>query len=199
MKKYFVPIIFAALISTVSFSTMQASGVGCNSAGTGSWTDTSNWDCGIVPDNDDGAFISGPHKINLDDEINVLILEVNEGGELFIDCAGSLTVLESGFVAQPTSAIINHGFFEGNNNFQVIFLGVFNNGGTVQGISVFEGFFNEIPSICVVGGTVVPVDTVSLLAAGAQANMSWLTLAAAGVIAAGAGIAIKVKSKNNKN
>jgi len=49
-----------------------------------------------------------------------------------------------------------------------------------------------------IGGTVGSIDTVSLLVAGAQGNMGWWSLALVGVVAAGAAIIYKAKSKKTE-
>jgi len=59
----------------------------------------------------------------------------------------------------------------------------------------FRTYFQ--PSIPI-GGTVGSMDTVSLLVAGAQANMGWWSLALVGMVAAGAAITYKLKSKKTK-
>ena len=55
-------------------------------------------------------------------------------------------------------------------------------------------FIQTCPSSIPIGGTVGSMDTVSLLVAGAQANMGWWSLALVGLVAAGAVITYKLKS-----
>jgi len=58
---------------------------------------------------------------------------------------------------------------------------------------------NFVPRSLPIGGTVGSMDTVSLLVAGAQANMGLWSLALVGMVAAGAAITYKLKSnKTNK-
>ena len=56
---------------------------------------------------------------------------------------------------------------------------------------------STLPSIPI-GGTVGSMSTVSLLVAGAEANMGWWSLALVGIVGAAAAITYKVKSKKTK-
>jgi len=57
---------------------------------------------------------------------------------------------------------------------------------------------NFVPPSIPIGGTVGSMDTASLLVAGAQANMGWWSLALVGMVAAGAAITYKLKSKKTE-
>ena len=61
-----------------------------------------------------------------------------------------------------------------------------------------ELWFNMVPENQPIGGTSFPVSTTTLLVAGAQANMGLLSLALVGMVAAGAAIIYKTKSKKTE-
>ncbi len=76
----------------------------------------------------------------------------------------------------------------------------FNSGTFSEVITDGGGSIVEISTICSqpIGGTVGSMDTVSLLVAGAQANMGLWSLALVGMVAAGAAITYKLKSKKTE-
>ena len=144
-----------------------------------------------VPQPDDVVCIAD-HDVKLNEETEVETVEIIEGS-LTIGCDGDRTV--GGFGNHDR--LINHGAID---------IGFLLNTGSIQNSSsaftydnlINQGTFENISTICTdvpVGGTVGSLDTVSLLVAGAQANMGLWSLALVGIIGAGAAITYKVKSK----
>jgi len=72
----------------------------------------------------------------------------------------------------------------------------FNVDTAISKITLFQTLtINFVPPSIPIGGTVGSMDTVSLLVAGAQANMSWWIIALVGVVAV---VGIAYKAKTNK-
>ncbi len=198
-------IISIFLLTTVGTVSAQYVYATCNSAGDGNWNNPINWStCNGFPTGSDFVVI-GTHDMVITGNEQAGELDiVTESGTLFIDCSGSLTVAQGG---STFGIITNHGIFTVISGFYTIFgPGIFSNSGMFTNVNTAEGgAIQQITSICpVIGGTLVPVDTLSLLVAGTQANIQanigWLSLAIVGIIAAGAGIALKKRSeKNNEN
>ena len=65
-------------------------------------------------------------------------------------------------------------------------------------ISVIQELWINAPENEPIGGTSIPVSTTTLLVAGAQANMGLWSLALVGMVAAGAAIIYKTKSKKTE-
>ncbi len=179
----------------------------CNAIGNGNWNIPSNWNnCGVgTPTTTSDSASLGSFDIVITGNEQAQTLSVgSQSGSLFIDCSGSLTVAQGG---STFGIITNHGIFTVISGFYTIFgPGIFSNSGMFTNVNTAEGgAIQQITSICpVIGGTLVPVDTLSLIVAGTQANIQanigWLSLAIVGIIAAGAGIALKKRSeKNNEN
>lgn len=173
----------------------------CTSAADGNWNVAGNWNnCGgntpSSPTDSADIFhdivITGSEKVN--------VLTVFESNSLFIDCGASLAVNEGGSIF---GVLTSHGTV--TSSLALLFietLGNFFNSGTFTNVVEEGGTIQQITSICpVIGGTIVPVDKLSLLVAGTQvniqANIGWLSLAIVGIIAAGAGIALKKRSEKN--
>jgi len=192
-------VIFSAVLLAIgSVSAQQAfAGTPCQSNGNGDWSIAANWiGCnGPTPDNSDSVTIDNNDIVITGDE-QAGFLDVNEGGTLFIDCDASLLVEEGGNAFGP---ITNHGNFTADPSVFNLF-NTFSNSGTVAGLAVFVtegGSIVQISTKCSqpIGGTVGSMSTTSLLVAGAQANMGLWSLALVGMVAAGAAITYKLKSK----
>jgi len=119
------------------------------------------------------------------------------------ECTGVLNLIDTDSSGNgPGALFINHGIININTNNAPGFEndGIFQNSGI---INPFEKFFNDdvdggtfetVASPCVqvlVGGNFLPIDTTSLLLAGAQMTTSWLIP----VIVAGLGFAIVIARK----
>jgi len=174
----------------------QAFALACQSNVAGTWNAPSTWsNCGggVPDDTGDTAEIFDNGDVQLNNDFVVGSLNVIEGGSLsinakltaqplfvqggsnlFINCNGELVLTEGG---SNDGLITNHGIL------RTITGADFTNGGTYQssGTDTFVGPFianpnNIVPiaSICVVvGGNLVPIDSTSLLLAGAQ-TFSWM-------------------------
>jgi len=193
-------LIFSAVILTIVSAQQAFAGppIECISAGDGNWNNSSNWsDCGgVTPNATTDAFIRMNDIIITGDEEAQRLL-IQDSSTLFIDCDASLNLFTVG-VLGGNSNITNHGIFTASPRFFVD--GTFFNSGTVSGVVVDEGASVEISTICTqpIGGTVGSMSTTSLLVAGAQANMGWWSLALVGMVAAGAAITYKLKSKKTE-
>jgi len=206
MAKFTSRLIISIFLLTMvgSVSAQYVYGV-CTSKADGNWNDPNNWNnCnGNTPSSPiDSASIS-PHNIVITGSEKVNVLTVFESASLFIDCGASLTLNEGGSMF---GVLTSHGTVDAS--LQTLFIentGKFFNSGIFSNVITEGGTIQQITSICpVIGGTIVPVDKLSLLVAGTQANIQanigWLSLAVVGIIAAGAGIALKKRSeKNNEN
>ena len=195
-------LIFSAVLLTIgSVSAQLAFAVPqCFSNSDGNWNNPSNWiECG-------GGTPNATTAANIDRSFNIIItgdeetqlLIISEQGTLFIECDASLNLFASNGFVDITTNFTNHGTFTSVPSF---FLeGTLFNSGTVSGVVPAEGGVVQISTICTqpIGGTVGSMDTVSLLVAGAQANMSWWSLALVGMVAAGAAITYKLKSKKTE-
>ena len=204
-------IAFSVLL-LVPVGTQNAFALACFSTVAGTWNAPSTWGAtcgGGVPDDlGDTAVILGPGNVQLNNDFVVSTVAVAEGGSLsinakltaqpltvdsisnlFINCNGELVLTEGGSNA---GLITNHGIL------QTITGATFTNTGTYQssGTDIFVGPFTgnvivPIASICLIGGTLVPIDTTSLLLVGAQSTAAWMIP----VIIAGIGIAIVIARK----
>ncbi len=195
----------------------QAFADACLSNVAGTWNDPNTWtNCGVggVPDNlGDSANIQINGDVQLNNDFTVNSVSVIEGGslsvnakltaqdlevgansDLFINCNGEFVLTEGG---SNNGLLTNHGIFR---TLQFV---SFENSGTYQssGTDIFGGAFNanpnpivQIPSICVVGGTVIPIDSTALLLAGAQST-SWMIP----VILSGIGIGLFAVSRKSEN
>jgi len=201
-SRLIISIFLLTMVGSVSAQYVYGS---CTSAADGNWNVAGNWDnCGgntpSSPINSANLF----HDIIITGSEQVNTLTVFESNSLFIDCGASLAVNEGGSIF---GVLTSHGTVDAS--LQTLFIelgGNFFNSGTFTNVVEEGGTIQQITSICpqFIGGTIVPVDKVSLLVAGTQANIQantgWLSLAVAGIIAAGAGIALKKRSeKNNEN
>ncbi len=195
-------IMFSAVLLTIgSVSAQQAFAgsvvfVGCQSVGNGDWSNAANWGgCdGPTPDSGDEVFIDNNDIVITGDE-QAGALNIDPDSTLFIDCDASLTVSSGG--GDLEGDITNHGDFTVSAGELFLFGGTLFNSGTFSGVVVDEGgSIVEISTICSqpIGGTVGSMDTVSLLVAGAQANMGLLTVALVSAVVAGVGIAYKAKT-----
>jgi len=201
------------IISGISLTGInQAFALNCLSTVAGTWNAPSTWGAtcggGVPDDTGDTAVILGPGNVQLNNDFVVGTVAVAEGGSLsinakltaqpltvdsisnlFINCNGELVLTEGGSNA---GLITNHGIL------QTITGATFTNTGTYQssGTDIFVGPFTgnaivPIASICLIGGTLVPIDTTSLLLVGAQSTAAWMIP----VIIAGIGIAIVIARK----
>jgi len=189
----------------------------CQTTVSGTWNAPSTWiNCATngIPDNTgDSALLQGPNNIQLNNDFVVGAVSVSEGSSLtlnakltateigvvpstsslFINCNGQL-ILTTNEGGSNTGLITNHGLV------QTLQGGGWNNMGTYlsSGIDIFSGAFNanpnpivQIPSICMVGGELIPIDTTMVLLGATQTMTSWMIP----VIVAGIGIAIVIARK----
>ena len=210
MRAKFTPTLILSIFLLITVGSVSAQYVygTCSAIGNGNWNVASNWgNCVGTPTSSGDSASIGSFDIVITGNEQAQSLSVSQFGSLFIDCDASLTVAQ-GLGGNSFGIITNHGIFTVISDFFQIFApGIFFNSGTFTNVVTIEGGqIIQISSICpqVVGGTLVPVDTLSLLVAGTQANIQanigWLSLAIVGIIAAGAGIALKKRSeKNNEN
>ena len=191
----------------------QAFAFNCQSNVAGTWNAPSTWsNCGGgVPDDTGDSvdiFDNGDVQLNNDfvvGPVNVVeggSLSINaklteqtlfvgeEGSTLFINCNGELVLTEGG---SNSGLLTNHGILKTLRG--VVFD---NERGTYlsSGIDMFEepligNPIEPIASICLVGGTLVPIDSTALLLVGAQMTAAWMIP----VIIAGIGIAIVIARK----
>ena len=195
-------LIFSAVFLTIgSASAQQAfAGASCQSINNGNWNEPSNWDfCdGGTPDGTTDAVITVNDIIITGNEA-VEGLQIVEGGTLFIDCDASLNLFSQGAMLEETT-VTNHGTFTSVQSFFVVGESIFFNSGDFSNVVTEGGSIVEIDSICdrPIGGTVGSMSTTSLLVAGAQANMGLWSLALVGMVAAGAAIIYKTKSKKTE-
>ena len=194
-------LIFSAVLLAIgSVSAQQAfAGITCNSINDGNWNNASNWNnCDGTPDiNNDVLIQVNDIIITGDEEARSLVLA--ESATLFIDCDASLNLFEGGEAAQ-NSNITNHGTFTSVQLFLVGFGGNFFNSGDISNVVEEGGNIVPISTKCTqpIGGTVGSMSTTSLLVAGVQANMGLWSLALVGMVAAGAAITYKLKSKKTE-
>ncbi len=211
----FLMLVIISGMSLIGINQAFAFNCFANVAGIGNDTNIlTNWGVGGVPNNlGDSANIQINGDVQLNNDFVVGSLSVIEGGslsvnakltaqdlevgansDLFINCNGEFVLTEGG---SNFGLITNHGLL------QTLQFVSFENSGTYQssGTDIFGGAFNanpnpivQIPSICVVGGTVIPIDTTAMLLAGAQST-SWMIP----VILSGIGIGLFVfrKSENS--
>jgi len=198
-------LIFSAVllaIGSVSAQEAFAGFPGCLTIGDGDWNDPDNWEnCGgSTPDSSDDIFILENHNVQLDGVGEARGMSIFSNSLLFIGCDGDLTVQQRIFV-QPKASLINHGSVD-MDGLTINFDGLVQNSSsdfTFNSISG-PGTFENISTICSqpIGGTVGSLDTATLLVAGAQANMGLWSLALVGMVAAGAAIIYKTKSKKTE-
>jgi len=206
------------IISGISLTGInQAFADACTATVSGNWNNPSTWiNCATngIPDNTgDSASVQGPNNIQLNNDFVVGAVSVSEGSSLtlnarltateigvapstsslFINCNGKL-ILTTNEGGSNTGLITNHGLV------QTLQFGDWNNMGTYlsSGIDIFSGVFNanpnpivQIPSICMVGGELIPIDTTMVLLGATQTMTSWMIP----VIVAGIGIAIVIARK----
>ncbi len=194
----------------------QAFAFNCQSNVAGTWNAPSTWsncDGGVPDDTGDTVDIFDSGDVQLNNDFVVGSLTVQEGGSLsinakltsqplsvggtgniFINCNGELVLTEGG---SNNGLITNHGIL------RTITGADFTNGGTYQssGTDTFVGPFianpnliEQIASICVVGGNLVPIDSTALLLAGAQ-SFSWMIPVVLSVL----GIGMFVVSRKTEN
>jgi len=216
--KISVLFLMLVIISGISLTGInQAFADACTTTASGTWNNPSTWaNCATngVPDNTgDSAAVQGGFSVQLNNDFVVGAVSVTEAAtltlnakltatemrvvpqtsSLFINCNGQLitTTNEGG---SNTGLITNHGLL------QTLQGGGWNNMGTYlsSGIDIFSGAFNanpnpivQIPSICMVGGELIPIDTTMVLLGAAQTMTSWMIP----VIVAGIGIAIVIARK----
>ena len=129
-------------------------------------------------------------------------IEVNSGSTLTVGCSGVVTIA-TGMIFVPFTGgggtLVNHGTITGTDFDNIVIgpTGLVQNSGTLPaGIQNNGGTLQTIPSICVVGGEFLPIDSTALLLAGAQTNAVWLmsALAVIGSVAFGA---LYITSKKN--
>ena len=197
-------LIFSAVLLTIgSVSAQQAfaGGPTCTTDGDGNWNNAGNWnncDSGIPGSDNDVIILSGDKIVITDDHI-IIRLQVIEGSTLFIDCDASLNLFSSIGTVSQGSNVTNHGTLTSVDFLTISGPGsnLFNSG-TFSGVTTLDGgSIVEISTICSqpIGGTVGSIGTVSLLVAGAQANMGWGIIALVGAVV---GVGIVYKAKTNK-
>jgi len=188
-------LIFSVVLLAIgSVSAQQAfAGFPCELTSQSNWA----WDSAFsqIPTIDNSVCIE--HVVQLNGvglANNLAILD----GSLFIRCDGDLTVDDTIFVS---TLLTNHGSVDMNFLF-ISFEGLVQNSSPsfTFDSSTIQGTFEDISTICdqPIGGTVGSIDTVSLLVAGAQANMGLWSLALVGIVGAGAAITYKLKSKKTE-
>jgi len=193
-------LIFSVVLLTIGSVSAQQAFAGflcdCQSTKNGDWNSVFNCGQGLaVPKSSEDVCIDNGHNVQLNgvgEARNVGIIS----NSLFIGCDGDLEVVQGIFVESKAS-LINHGSVDAN---------ALNNQGLVQNSSsaftfnFISGTIEDISTICSqpIGGTVGSMDTVSLLVAGAQANMGLWSLALVGIVGAGAVITYKLKSKKTE-
>jgi len=142
--------------------------------------------------NDEGTF-----EINGD----LIVTNVFDNRGLFnINCMGSVVIDPTSSSSSSNSATLNnHGSFELKENvFNFQNNGDFNSGGTLINVVPGENFdgnaISPIPSICIVGGESLSIETTSLILAGAQ-TFSWMIPVVLSVL----GIGLFVVSRKSEN
>ena len=194
-------LIFSAVLLAIGSVSAQQAFAGfpiCFSNSDGNWNNSSNWiSCNDgTPNATTNALIQEGDNIVITDEQEAFILEVIEGSTLFIDCDASLNLFNSRGTVGASSNITNHGILSSVENFTI--QGFLFNSGDLSNVVVGKGgSIVDISTKCSqpIGGTVGSMSTTSLLVAGAQANMGLWSLALVGMVAAGAAITYKLKSK----
>jgi len=197
-------VIFSVILLTIGSVSAQQAFAGapaCISTNNGNWNNASNW----VSCNDGTPNSTINATIDLNDIIitgneEAKKLVIQESGTLFIDCDASLNLFASGGFVIENSNVTNHGTFESVPSFGLGPGSNFFNSGTVSGVVEEAADIVQISTKCTqpIGGTVGSMGTVSLLVAGAQANMGLWSLALVGMVAAGAAITYKLKSKKTE-
>ena len=184
-------LIFSAVLFTIGSVSAQQAFAGffcdCESESDGDWDSVFTCD---IPMSGENVCIH--HNVELNDVGVGLDMEVTQGGSLLIGCDGDLTATSTLYIAE---SLVNHGSVD---------VGHLSGSGLIQNSSSaftyntnnFVGTFENISSICdrPIGGTVGSMDTVSLLVAGAQANMGLMSLALVGIVGAAAAVTYKLKS-----
>jgi len=195
-------IIFSAVLLTIGSVSAQlafAGFTGCLSTGDGNWNNASNWNnCNDgTPNATTNANIEGGNNIEITGDEEAKFFTVSEQSTLFIDCDASLNLFVGGILF-GNSNVTNHGILSSVENFTIN--GFLFNSGDLSNVTEGTGSIEEISTKCTqpIGGTVGSMDTVSLLVAGAQANMGLWSLALVGMVAAGAAITYKLKSKKTE-
>ena len=125
----------------------------------------------------------------------------NSGGTITVQCSGVVT-LGNGMIFVTLSAgagtLVNHGTITGTANDAIVIssLGLVQNSGTLPAgiINNAGGTLQTIPSICIVGGEFLSIDSTALLLAGAQ-SFSWMIPVVLSVL----GIGMFVVSRKSEN
>jgi len=118
-------------------------------------------------------------------------IDVNSGATFLNDCTGTLQIGDSAELNIFSGGTgINHGTItaSGTGRIDVSIGGLFQNSG-INGapFDLPGGTIEQIASTCIVGGSLLPIDTTALMLAGLQSSAIWMLPVLAG--AAGAGIA----------
>ena len=133
--------------------------------------------------------------------INDDIIFLNSGGIITVQCSGVVTLANGMiFVSGDGGAgtLVNHGTITGtaNNNILINSVGLVQNSGTLTaGIQNNGGALQTIPSICIVGGEFLSIDSTALILAGAQ-SFSWMIPVVLSVLGIGL-FAVSRKSENS--
>ncbi len=168
----------------------------CRTIASGTWNNPSTWaDCSSgVPDNTgDSADVQGAFSVQLNNDFVIGSLTVQEGGslsinrqltaddlfitsnsDLFINCSGEL-IITTNEGGQNFGLITNHGLLQTLQGVSFSNDGTYQSSGTdIFAIPLTGNPIEPIASICVeVGGNLVPIDSTTLLLAGAQ-SFSWM-------------------------
>ena len=123
-------------------------------------------------------------------------IDVNSGATFFNDCTGTLQIGDSAELNIFSGGTgINHGTItvSGTGHVDVSLNGLFQNSGNNGAPIVGLGTVEQIASPCIVGGSLLPIDTTALLLAGAQ-SFSWMIP----VVLSGIGIGMFVVSRKSE-
>jgi len=194
-------LIFSAVLLAIGSVSAQQAFAGtslcqCESTKDGDWDSVFMSNCGVPTSSDEVCIMDNVRLDGVGESSSMAI----KSGSLFIGCDGDLTANNIG--VEPQASLINHGSVN-IGQLAIAPGGLVQNSSSAFSVSsiVGAGTFENISTICSqpIGGTVGSMDTVSLLVAGAQANMGLWSLALVGMVAAGAAITYKLKSnKTNK-
>ncbi len=132
-----------------------------------------------------------------------IVTNTFQNSEVFNNNCGGTVVIGNGVdsISSAENTLLgifnNHGTFELETPQDSAFQnsGAFNSGGTLINVNQGDNFvgntISPIPSICIVGGESLPIDSTALILAGAQMNAIWILP----LIVAAAGIGIVVSRK----
>jgi hypothetical protein len=182
VRTHILPILFAVLISSVSLSPMESfagNPSDCNAVSDGDWN--SVFDCG-VPTSTDSVDIDG-YDVYLNEPGEALVLYIFSPGSLTIGCNGDLK-LTNFMVMGGLTTLINHGALDVPTLYNS---GLIQNSSPNFNIGNIEdsgGTIEEIESICLVSGQLLPQDSAALVIAGLSSMSVFMIPAVAGIAGA---------------